>query len=36
MQGCVLDMTYTDASDFYHQPKPTWAAAALMEWKLTE
>ena len=34
MQGRILDLTYTDASDLYHQPKPTWVAAALMEWQL--
>jgi hypothetical protein len=34
MQGEILDLTYSDASDLYHQPKPTWVAAALMEWKL--
>ena len=36
MQGQVLDITHTDASDLYHQPKPTWVAAALMEWELKE
>ena len=35
MQGRVLDITHTDASDLYHKPKPTWVAAALMEWSLT-
>lgn len=34
MQGQILDLTYTDASDLYHQPKPTWVAAALMQWQL--
>jgi hypothetical protein len=34
MRGRILDMTYSDASDLYHQPKPTWVAAALMEWQL--
>lgn len=34
MQGRILDLTYSDASDLYHQPKPTWVAAALMEWQL--
>jgi hypothetical protein len=33
MQGRILDMTYTDASELYRQPKPTWVAAALMEWQ---
>ena len=35
MQGRVIDMTHSDASDLYRQPKPTWVAAALMDWKLT-
>jgi hypothetical protein len=34
MHGRILDLTYSDASDLYHQPKPTWVAAALMEWQL--
>jgi hypothetical protein len=34
MQGRILDLTYSDASDLYHQPKPTWVAAALVEWQL--
>lgn len=34
MRGRILDMTYSDASELYHQPKPTWVAAALMEWQL--
>lgn len=33
MRGEILDMTYSDASDLYQKPKPTWVAAALMEWK---
>jgi hypothetical protein len=33
MAGRILDLTYSDASDLYHQPKPTWVAAALMEWQ---
>lgn len=36
MTGQVLDMTYTDASELYHQPKPTWVAGTLMEWELRE
>ena len=36
MKGQVIDITYTDASDLYQQPKPTWVAAALMEWELTK
>jgi hypothetical protein len=33
MTGRVLDITYTDSAELYHQPRPTWVAAALMEWK---
>jgi hypothetical protein len=33
LQGRILDLTYTDASDLYGQPKPTWVAAALMDWQ---
>jgi hypothetical protein len=32
MQGRVLDITYSDASELYNQPPPTWVAAALMAW----
>ena len=32
MTGKVLDITYTDATELYNQPPPTWVAAALMEW----
>ena len=34
MKGEVLDLSYTDASELYDQPKPTWVAGALIEWKL--
>lgn len=33
LNGRILDLTYSDASDLYQQPKPTWVAAALMEWR---
>jgi len=33
MTGRIVDLTYSDASELYHQPEPTWVAAALMEWK---
>lgn len=33
MRGRILDLTYTDTSDLYHQPKPTWVAGALIEWQ---
>lgn len=34
MRGRIVDMTYTDASELYHAPPPTWVAAALMAWEL--
>ncbi|NWG21398.1 MAG: hypothetical protein HXY39_13895 [Chloroflexi bacterium] len=34
MHGRILDLTYSDAADLYHHPRPTWVAAALMEWQL--
>jgi hypothetical protein len=33
MKGRILDLTYSDASDLYEQPPPTWVAAALVEWQ---
>ena len=35
MTGEVLDISYTDASELYGQPPPTWVAGALIEWRLT-
>lgn len=35
MTGEVLDISFTDSSELYDQPKPTWVAGALIEWKLT-
>jgi hypothetical protein len=32
MQGSILDLTYTDAAELYQAPRPTWVAAALMQW----
>ncbi len=32
MTGRVLDLTYSDASELYGKPAPTWVAAALVEW----
>jgi hypothetical protein len=32
MKGRIVDLTYSDASDLYKQPKPTWVAAPLVEW----
>lgn len=34
MKGRILDLTYSDATQLYHQPPPTWVAAALVEWQL--
>ena len=36
MTGEVLDISTTDASALYDQPKPTWVAGALIEWKLDQ
>jgi hypothetical protein len=33
LSGRILDLTYSDASQLYHQPPPTWVAAALIEWQ---
>jgi hypothetical protein len=35
MQGRILDLAYSDATQLYKQPPPTWVAAALIEWQLT-
>jgi hypothetical protein len=32
LQGRILDLTYSDASDLYGAPPPTWVAAALVVW----
>lgn len=34
MQGEILDISFTDSSELYGAPKPTWVAGALIEWKL--
>lgn len=34
MTGAVLDLSSTDSSELYDQPKPTWVAGALIEWQL--
>jgi hypothetical protein len=33
LKGSILDLTYTDASELYHQPAPTWVAATLFDWQ---
>lgn len=35
MHGRVVDITYTNSSELYNQPPPTWVAAALVEWTPT-
>ncbi len=34
MLGSILDLTYSDASELYRRPRPTWVAAALIEWQV--
>ncbi len=36
MQGQILDLTYTDSTDLYNTPPPTWVAGALIEWQLQQ
>jgi hypothetical protein len=33
MDGQILDLAYTDSTDLYQAPPPTWVAAALIEWQ---
>ena len=33
LQGAILEMTYSDASELYAAPAPTWVAAPLVEWR---
>jgi hypothetical protein len=33
LSGAILDLTYTDASELYDAPAPTWVAAPLVEWQ---
>ncbi|MCB1692663.1 MAG: hypothetical protein KDI19_07845 [Pseudomonadales bacterium] len=33
MRGEILDVTYTDSSELYGEPPPTWVAGALFEWR---
>ncbi len=35
MSGDLLDISVTDSSELYDQPKPTWVAGALIEWTPT-
>ncbi len=34
MQGHIVDLAYSDASELYNQPQPSWVAAPLIEWRL--
>lgn len=33
LHGEILDLTYSDATELYQQPAPTWVAAALVNWQ---
>jgi hypothetical protein len=33
LRGTILDLTYTDVSELYEAPPPTWVAAPLVEWQ---
>jgi hypothetical protein len=33
LKGRILDLTYSDASELYNSPPPTWVATALYEWQ---
>ena len=35
MTGRILDLSFTDATDLYASPSPTWVAGALFEWNLS-
>jgi hypothetical protein len=32
-RGRIVTLTYTDSSELYHAPKPTWVAGPLIEWR---
>ncbi len=32
MHGRIVDLTYSDATELYKQPAPTWVGTALIEW----
>jgi hypothetical protein len=34
MRGTIYDLTYTDATELYNSPPPTWVAGALIGWEL--
>lgn len=33
LKGRIVDLTYSDATELYKQPPPTWVATPLVEWK---
>lgn len=33
LRGQILDLTYSDATELYQAPPPTWVAAALVDWR---
>ncbi len=33
MEGRIVDLAYSDATELYGTPAPTWVATALMEWR---
>jgi hypothetical protein len=35
MNGRIRDLTYSDATQLYNAPSPTWVATALFEWQLS-
>lgn len=35
MHGRIIDLTYSDATELYNQPAPTWVATAVIDWQLT-
>ena len=33
LKGSIVDLTYSDATELYKQPSPTWVATALFDWQ---
>jgi hypothetical protein len=36
LTGRIVDLTYSDATELYRKPAPTWVAAPLVEWRPVE
>ena len=34
LKGDMVDLTYSDATELYKQPSPTWVAATLFDWQV--